>query len=414
MRHLLCFALALATGCANLLAQAAPASDSPPSPHSPPSPATPAVPPKRPGPVEPLDQAAIARIDRGLTRAAQQQKFWGAVLVAQSGKPLIARGFGTRFPGATPGQPGSDPITSSTIFEIASISKPFTAIAILQLVEQGKLSLSDPIEKYLSAIKSLPDKPSGLTLRHLLSHTTGRDNDDAMPSYDEPNRNKMVRDFLRSKRLTEPGERFDYNNHAYCVLAAIIELTAGKPFEQHMKEAIFTPAGMTSTSFIGDDALRPRAARRLDDLTQVNHPWGWGYKGCGGIVTCLDDLLAFDTALREHRLLSPASMELMHQNVTQVIRPSRPGRPAPANQPTEFMSLGWFKSELATVQGLAPRTRFNHTGSSTGTVASLTRFPQEQILIVVLSGDRSTISPLSAGLEWAVMREAAPRTRQPR
>lgn len=359
-----------------------------------------------------LDDEALGRINRVVTKAVVDERFWGALLIAHRGQAVVAKGYGPRLIDAAPGEPGSEPITSSTIFELASISKPFTAIAVLQLVNEGKLSLDDPIEKPLGKIlasaKGEPHRPpSGITIRHLLCHNSGRDNDSKMPPYLAEDRDQVVRDFMDSASIAPPGERFSYNNHAYIVLAAIIEEASGQPFEQRLKSSIFEPAGMNSTGFLGDDRLRPRAASRIPGHTQVDHPWAWGYRGCGGIVTCLDDLLAFERALRNNTLL-PAPLSA--QMLTGVTPVRRRGQITPGADSGELMALGWFVSGYSPARGFEYCRRAGHTGGSFGTSAALSWFPDQQVMVVVLSGGRTRASAVFERVEQAVIRELAPRT----
>jgi CubicO group peptidase (beta-lactamase class C family) len=365
-----------------------------------------------PDPAGVLDDEARGRINRVVAKAVVDERFWGAVLIAHRGEAVVAKGYGPRLVDAAPGQPGSERISSSTIFELASISKPFTAIAVLQLVNEGKLLLDEAIEKPLSKILATangePARPaSGITIRHLLSHTSGRDNDSKMPPYLAEDRDQVVRDFMDSASIAPPGERFSYNNHAYIVLAAIIEEVSGQPFEQRIKSSIFDPAGMTSTGFLGDDRLRPRAASRIPGHTQVDHPWAWGYRGCGGIVTCLDDLMAFDKALRNNTLL-PA--ELSAQMLTGVTPVRRRGQVTPGAEGGELMALGWFVSGYSPARGFEICRRAGHTGGSFGTSAALSWFPDQQVMVVALSGGRTRASTVFERVEQAVIRELAPRT----
>ncbi|MCE2967573.1 MAG: serine hydrolase domain-containing protein [Phycisphaerales bacterium] len=393
--------------CADLSGRVASAREAPAIPQAPLVPPTAAI-----GTAGVLDDEARGRLNRLVAKAVVDERFWGALLIAHRGEAIVSRGYGPRLIDAAPGEPGSEPITSSTIFELASISKPFAAIAVLQLVSEGKLSLDEAIEKPLSRILAPanaepPGPASGITIRHLLSHTSGRDNDSKMPPYLAEDRDQVVRDFMDSASIAPPGERFSYNNHAYIVLAAIIEEVSGQPFEQRIKSSIFDPAGMKSTGFLGDDRLRPRAASRIPGHTQVDHPWAWGYRGCGGIVTSLDDLLAFEKALRTNTLL-PA--QLSAQMLTGVTPVRRRGQVAPGAEGGELMALGWFVSGYSPARGFEICRRAGHTGGSFGTSAALSWFPDQQVMVVVLSGGRTRASAFFERAEQAVIRELAPRT----
>lgn len=339
--------------------------------------------------VSPLDTAARQRIIKAVTDAAKQTRFRGAVLVAHRGEAVVMSGFGVRIPSAPSGSPGNRPIDGSSIFEIASISKPFTAMAIVQLADAGRITLDDPVAKWLK--DDLPEKHNlgGITLRHLLSHTTGLDNDTGISPYPEPSRSAAVKKFAASKGLAKPGTTFNYNNAAYCMLAVVIEKASGTSFEQHMQDKVFAPAGMKSTGFPPGTTLDiKQVVRRKDRFTMNEHPWGWGYRGCGGILTSLADLLAWEKAIAEERLLPAASRELMYTPV--IMADSRAGE--------AHYALGWFVGTCAD-----GRRRVFHSGGSFGVRASLVRHPDESVLIVALTDDTADPNAMVKAAERAVL-----------
>ncbi len=363
----------------------------PPAAPAPAVPAQPPTPASAPASAKPLSPIARKRIAQALINEAARTKFRGALLVSVAGEPVLAQGFGKRIPGSPAGSPGDRTIDADSNFEIASIAKPFTAITILRLVEQKKLALDDLIAPLLGGAALDAPGLKEVTIRHLLSHTSGLDNDSGISRYDEASREAAIAKFAASKVLSKPGEKFAYNNAGYCMLAAIIEKVTGKDFEVFVRDEIFKPAGMSDTGFVDDPALnQDQQVQRKPGVTMFVHPWGWGYRGCGGILTTLNDLAKFDAALREGKLLSAESMELM----------TRPVAKADPRMGEASIGLGWFVN-----QATDKRARHFHTGGSYGVRATLTRIPEPGVLIVALCDDTASPQALSTLAERLVLKE---------
>ena len=327
--------------------------------------------------------------------AISRTNFRGGYALIIDGSPILFGGVGTRIPGSLPNSDGSKTIDQASVFELASISKPFTVIAILQLVEKGKLSLDSTIETFfadeLATYAGPKDAPAfGITVRQLLSHQTGLDNDTGISKYDETSRTAMVHKFFASTKIAEPGTRFDYNNAAYCLLAAIIEVSGGQPFEAYMREHVFTPAGMARTGFPpGKDLDQSQRVRRKGNFAFHDHPWGWGYRGCGGILTTPGDLVAFDSALNANVLISADSAALTYA----------PGKPIGSRQPNATYSLGWF---VEIKQGML---RASHSGGSFGCKANMVRYPNQHVTIVALSDETADPFAITDAAERALLNE---------
>lgn len=345
-----------------------------------------------------LDDGAKARIADAVRTAAGQTRFRGCYVVVIGDSVVLCSGRGVRIPEAPADADGAKPINDQSIFEIASISKPFTAIAILQLVEQGKIDLDTPITTYLK--EDLADLPKAneaaaakVTVRQMLSHQTGLDNDGGIASYDEPSREAAVLKFFRSKKLAEPGTQFDYNNAAYCMLAAIIEHVSGETFEAYMQTHVFAPAKMTSTGFPPGDTLdQAQRVRRKPGITFNDHPWGWGYRGCGGILTTPRDVVAFTKALDSGALIKPESLAMMYA----------PGKPARGQFPNTTYGLGWF---VNTQEGML---RVSHSGGSFGCRANMVRYPNQRITIAAFTDDTAEPFAITGAAEAALLNEIKP------
>lgn len=205
----------------------------------------------------------------------------GAVLLAKNGRPIFKRAYGINASGS--------PNRLDTRFDLASLSKMFTGVAIAQLAEQGKLSYGDPVSKFLPAY---PNKRAAekITIHHLLTHTSGlvdySDNKDYRPARQAArDRFKTLEDwfpFFASDPLSfEPGEKDEYSNSGYIVLGVIVEKASGQNYFDYVREHILVPAGMSNTILtvaLGNSA--------------------------GGGLSTVGDLLKFDVALRRHKLLS--------------------------------------------------------------------------------------------------------------
>lgn len=303
------------------------------------------------------------QLDAAVRRAGLGQ-FWGAVLVARDGEPILMRGYGYATEDL-------EPISAESLFDIASISKMFTAACVLRLQEQGSLSLNDPIDRFF------PQAGAEITIHHLLTHTSGKsDGHGAIQSLSFDDRDEAVRRFVASRSNAAPGERFEYCNGGYVVLGAIIEKVSGQTYEDCVRQLVFEPAGMTRSGFLdgagldpGMQTLRVTGAnggrgRRGLLLDKRIEPWAWGLRGAGGLVTCLEDLLAFDVAIREGRLLSEASMQTW-------FTPALNG-----------YASGWrigITDDGRRVQ--------SHGGSTRGYMSELRRYPDDGVVIAVLSNE---------------------------
>ena len=182
-----------------------------------------------------VDGAMGAEIDRWLTAA----DFRGNLLVARRGVILFCKGYGKSD------REDGVPYDRSTVFSIGSITKQFTAAAILKLEMQGKLHVEDTLSKHLPGV---PEDKRAITLHHLLTHTSGLESDFA-GDFEPVGRDEYVRRILASKLRSKPGEIWFYANSGYSLLGAIVELVSGKPYEQFLRENLFLPAGMKETGY---------------------------------------------------------------------------------------------------------------------------------------------------------------------
>ena len=236
--------------------------------------------------------------------------FSGAILVAKDGEVQIAKGYG-------PIERGKDiPVTSDSVFSIGSITKQFTAAAIMKLVEMGKVNLDDPVAKYFP---HLPEERSDITLHHLLTHSAAN-YESRKGDFDPVTREEIVDAALNRKLRVEPGRRYRYSNAGYSVLGAIVEKVSGQGYEEFLNEHLFKPAGMKDTGYLLPQWDEDRIAQgyHWDNHwgTVLEKPWlddgpGWVLRANGGIHSTVWDMYAWHKALLNDSVLSDESRELM-------------------------------------------------------------------------------------------------------
>ena len=294
-----------------------------------------------------FSQQQSDRIDSLLTGLAENHLFNGSVLIADQGKVVYKKSFGYAD------IDNKILNTDTTHFNLASVSKPFTSIAVLQWVQKGKLKLNDPLVNYF------PDFPyTTVTIRHLLNHTSGLpvlERYTAQQVKEHPDEKisntKAYADLvaLKPAMVFQPGERWGYNNTNYILLALLVEKLSGMPFAAYMKKYVFVPANMKNTYVRSVDAPNtPRyiiPAMYLKDYKNVdslNHNvfythWHLGGTfGPGNVVSTLQDLFQFDKALHQGKLINKAMMEEAFTPVTL-----NNGKTFHMGASTRTYGLGW-------------------------------------------------------------------------
>ncbi len=307
------------------------------------------------------------RIDDLIEPLVAGHTFSGSILVAREGRVLLANGYGLAD------REGGVPNTPATKFRIGSLTKAFTAAAVLLLQEEGKLDDDDPLARFI------PDYPEGdrITLRHLLSHTSGIPNFTALPEYAEysihpatlPGTIALFRDLPLE---FEPGSRFRYSNSNYIVLSYVIEQVTGSTYEEFLRQRIFEPLGMNDTGYDHNDPALPGMARGYDFDAEAGKLREASYidmtvpGGAGGLYSTVRDLLIWHQALSDDRLLTPASRAL-------IFTPVRSG-----------YGYGW-----GIQTAFADRLTISHQGGINGFLSAIWRFPDEDLVIVALSNSIS-------------------------
>jgi CubicO group peptidase (beta-lactamase class C family) len=196
------------------------------------------------------------------------------------------------------------PASCDTAYDIQSITKQFTAAAILKLEAMGRLRVTDPISAYLGPV---PADKAEITLHHLLTHTAG-----LTPAlggdYERLSRREMVAGAMESELRSRPGADYRYSNVGYSLLAAIVEQASGMGYEEFLAEHLFAPAGMTETGYVlpnwdPDQVAVEYDARGEPQGRPFDHPWAddgpyWNLRGNGGLLTTARDMFRWHLALR--------------------------------------------------------------------------------------------------------------------
>ena len=283
------------------------------------------------------------------------------------------------------------PTPTRAIYEIGSVTKQFTAVAILKLRDAGKLSLDDPVTRYVPAFDT---HGNTVTIRDLLSHTSGMRSYTEMASFGPIAALALPRDTLVKLIANEAfdfptGTQARYNNSAYFLAGLVIEKASGQPYGDYVTQEIFRPLGMRDASYCNEATVTPRKVRGYDVArsTLVNHAWishTWPY-AAGSLCASVQDLLTWNTALHGGKVLSAASYQ-------ELI--------APATL-TDGTTLRYGK-------GLALRTigghrMIGHGGAIPGFLAESEYYPDEQLTVVVLANTSGPVSPNQLGADLAML-----------
>lgn len=330
----------------------------------------------------------VHRID---SLIASANAFSGVVLIADMGKPVYHKAFGyADFAKRTP-------LKKDYIFELASISKTFTAAIILMLREAGLLNLDDPAEKYLT----IPYK--GISIRHLLTHTSGLpDYQEIMDQHWDKSRvagNPDILEYLNRYSppvLFEPGSRYEYSNTGYVLLASIAEKASGRDFVELCREKIFRPLRMNVTDIRSPEA---KAATngftaghyfveekgryiRADSFPSSDYTiWLGNRKGPGRVSSTAEDLLKWDQALYSRQVLN-------EKTLAEAYAPMRLNDGTYSNY-----GFGWMITDHKTLGKIV-----KHTGDNPGYRTQLVRCIDKNKTIIILSNNASDVTSLVNGI----------------
>jgi CubicO group peptidase (beta-lactamase class C family) len=339
--------------------------------------------------------APAERVDAYLNAEISRQRIPGlALAVVKDGRLVLAKGYGLASVEL------NVPVTPETVFEIGSLTKQFTATAIMMLVEQGKLGLDEKINQRLTG---LPEAWKDVTVRHLLTHTSGIKSYTSLADFPHlaitpTSLAEMVRATGQFPLEFPSGQGWQYSNSGYYLLGWVVEEASGQSYPEFLNAHIFRPLGMSSTQVNDPRRLvKNRAVGYTREDGQLrNAPYvdmSWPY-AAGAIVSNVIDLAKWDAAISSHRLITSSSLEQMWTPVALTS-----GRTVP-------YGFGW---DLSPTNG---RQTMAHGGSIPGFLTFMARYPEDRLTVIVLTNadfsEPEQITRQVAGLfvpEFGLVRE---------
>jgi CubicO group peptidase (beta-lactamase class C family) len=320
-------------------------------------------------------QDLARKMDTLLNAYANQFKFSGVAFVTKEGKVLLQKGYGYKnFAKKIPNDPGG-------VFQIGSVTKQFTAAVILRLQEQGKLNVQDKLRKYIS------DFPGSdrITVEHLLTHTSGiynYTNDNRFMNNESLKHVELDRmiSMMKEKPLEfTPGSKFSYSNSNYILLGYIIQRVSGKPYEQMVRELIFTPLQMNQSGFDFKnlkDTDKVVGYLVIENTLQLLAPIvdSSASFAAGAIYSSAGDLYKWHMALYTDKVLSKASIE-------KAFTPK-----------LNKYGYGWM------IDSIKGKRIIRHNGGIFGFTSDMVRIPADDVCIILLCNEAAELSSLSRAL----------------
>jgi len=276
------------------------------------------------------------------------------------------------------------PVTARTVFRIASITKTFTSTAIMILRDQGKLQLDDPVSKYIPWFtykNRFPDGPA-VTIRQLLTHTSGLPREAAFPYWTDnnfPSREEMIEAFHKQESTFEPETKWKYSNLGMAILGEIVAVVGGEPYERFIQKNILDPLEMNSTSVVPVGEVRDRLAvgynRRMPDGSRRKAPFldSRGLIAAANIASTAEDLAKYASAhlgqepVGGKQILKASTLREMHR--------------------VHWLNPGWGSGRGLgfSVSRSGDRETFGHGGWAGSHTSQLTMSPEEKIAVVVMT-----------------------------
>lgn len=313
------------------------------------------------------DKQLFAKFDKILSEQYKPNETGATALVARNGQIIYKKTFGMA------NLEYNIPMQVDNIFRIGSITKQFTAVAILQLMEQGKLNLQDDITKFI------PDYPTNghkITIEHLLTHTSGIQSYTDMKGFEE----KMLLDlepielinvFKNQPMEFAPGTKWNYNNSGYFLLGYIIEKISGKTYPQYVEENFFKPFGMTNSLYGSDSKIiKNRASAYSKDSTGFINSQAMSMTlpyAAGSIQSTVEDLFKWHQAIHSYKIVKKESLDKAFTNYK-------------LNDGTETdYGYGWFLSNIQ------ESPTIEHGGGINGFLTQSIYLPKEDVFVAVFS-----------------------------
>lgn len=354
-----------------------------------------------------LDEYLSASVDEG---------FSGAMLIAQERSVRFSKGYGLLDRNA------DALISADTLFDIGSVSKQFTAAAIMHLVQEGKLTTSMPLSKFFG---ELPQDKQDITLHQLLTHSAGITNGVGAGDFTHVPTDEFFSRVFSAPLYFSPGEGYAYSNAGYSILARVIELVSKMPYEAYIQQNLFEPAGMQNTGYLAPDlAELPAATGYLygvvdtgstRDLYFKDNAIAWPLKGNGGILSTLNDMYLWAQALQSESVLKA---EFRDQLFAPHVAENEEG--------SSHYGYGW-----AVMPTPRETTLIGHNGSNGTYYFDFLWFPTEQTVILFASNalvestmalpfyveaflfDGEPLPPFESGLTSEIVRASASTAGEP-
>ncbi|HUI42912.1 MAG TPA: serine hydrolase domain-containing protein, partial [Terriglobia bacterium] len=314
-------------------------------------------------------QDAAKKIDELMGLYHDYGQFNGSVLVAEGGSVIYKKGFGLAD------MEWNLANAPDTKFRLGSVTKQFTSMLVMQQVEKGRLRLDGRVSDYLPYYRK--ETGDRITVRHLLTHTSGIPNYTALPHFfEDVSRNpfgvkEFVQKYCSGDLEFEPGSKFSYSNSGYFVLGAILEQVTGEPYERLLREGIFDPLGMKDTGYDHWEAILPRRAVGYEKslggyatapYLDMSIPFS-----AGSLYSTVEDLYRWDQALYTERLITAKSREMIFT-------------PYLGNY-----AFGWVVRRQPVGPAGAQRVVIGHEGGINGFNTLITRIPEDRHLVVLLN-----------------------------
>ncbi len=337
-------------------------------------------------PVAATAQSLAERLDATIGANYKATDPGVTVLVARDGQPLFRKAYGMAS------VEKKQALTPEMSLRLGSITKQFTAVAILMLAEDGKLSVQDDITKHLP---DYPTKGKKITIEHLLTHTSGIVSYTGKPGFGAMMNTdltvaQMIDTFKNDALEFEPGTRYAYNNSAYFLLGAIIEKLSGQSYAKFVEQRIFVPLGMSETAYEGHERTPPQRAAghsKKEGAFVAAPPLSMSLPyAAGSLVSTVDDLNRWDQAIAKGKLLKPASLKLAFTPYKLASGAS-----------TDY-GYGWGIGKL---QG---STMISHGGGINGFSTFALTLPEEKLYVAVLgNSDSGNVPPEMVAFKAAAL-----------
>jgi CubicO group peptidase (beta-lactamase class C family) len=313
-----------------------------------------------------------------------------AIGIVKNNRLIYAKGFGL----AKLGTP--NPITPQSLFHMASVTKPFVATAVMQLVEAGKIDLDASPAKYLPYFKFQDERYRAITIRQMLSHTSGipdvEDYHWDKPEYDDKALERYVRSLSNQRLVFTPGEKFAYSNNAYEILGDVIAKVSGESFEDYVQHRILTPLGMKKSTLLVREAdpqllTSPHVTEKGKVVVSKIFPYNRAHAPSSTLYSNIEDMSRWAIAnlnrgeLDGQRILKSATYEFMWKPVANV-----------GSQSNSKVGISWFLQESQGHRFVA------HSGGDTGFETLLILAPDDQIAVVAMGnygGENSYVGELT-------------------